>query len=140
MATADDRLQRLLADELGECCEADVESRLDELTALEDDVDTGRVPERVPERVTILSALANETRYRIVQLLTAADSDLCVCELTPLLDVSDSAISHALSELSDAGLVERRKDGRWRYYRTTDQAERLLAALAGEDSESGAES
>jgi DNA-binding transcriptional ArsR family regulator len=131
MTQADDRLRRLLADELGECCEADVESRRDELAALEDDVDTGHIS----ERVGVLSALANDTRYRIVQLLAAADSDLCVCELTPLLDVSDSAISHALSELTDAGLVERRKDGRWRYYRTTDQAERLLAALAGEDFE-----
>lgn len=135
MAKADDRLRRLLSDELGECCEADVESQLDDLASLEDDVATGQAS----EHVSVLSALANDTRYRIVQLLAAADSDLCVCELTPLLDVSDSAISHALSELNDAGLVERRKDGRWRHYRATDQAERLLAALAGENSEREAE-
>jgi DNA-binding transcriptional ArsR family regulator len=43
--------------------------------------------------------------------------------------VSDSAISHALSDLRDAGLVTRRKDGTWRYYEATDRAEALLAAL-----------
>ena len=119
MARADDRLRRLLDDELGDCREADVEARLDDLREL--DAATG--DERVAERVRVLSALASDTRYRIVQLLAAADGDRCVCELSPLLDVSDSAISHALSELTDAELVARRKDGKWRYYRTTDRAE-----------------
>ena len=127
MAQADDRLRRLLDDELGECCEADVESRLDDLRAL-DAASAGEVA----KRVRILSALANDTRYRIVQLLAASEDDRCVCELSPLVDVSDSAISHALSELTDAGLVARRKEGKWRYYRATERAERLLGALSEE--------
>jgi len=132
MARADDRLRRLLADELGECCEADVEARRDELREL--DAATAESP--IAERVRVLSALANDTRYRIVQLLAAAEEDRCVCELSPLVDVSDSAVSHALSELTDAGLVARRKEGKWRYYRTTDRAERLLGALAEEGEKS----
>ena len=60
--------------------------------------------------------------------MTAGD-DLCVCELAPLFDVSESAISHALSELTDTGLITRRKEGKWRYYRSTERAEGLLAAL-----------
>ena len=43
--------------------------------------------------------------------------------------VSDSAVSHALSDLTEAGLVTRRKEGQWRYYDTTDRADGLLAAL-----------
>ena len=62
-------------------------------------------------------------------MLTAADRELCVCEINPIFEVSDSAISHALSDLYDAGLVSRRKDGTWRYYETTDRAEALLTAL-----------
>jgi DNA-binding transcriptional ArsR family regulator len=62
-------------------------------------------------------------------LLKAADRELCVCEINPIVDVSDSAISHALSDLYDAGLVTRRKDGTWRYYETTDRAEAILTAL-----------
>lgn len=125
-----DRLRSLVADELGECRDEDVDARLDELDGLEAQTDAGRVA----DRVAVFSALANDTRYRIVQLLAVAESDLCVCELTPMLDVSDSAISHALSTLTDAGLVARRKEGKWRYYEATDRAERLLGALETEAS------
>lgn len=78
-----------------------------------------------------MSALANETRYKIVRILHTAGEELCVCEFSPLLDVSDSAISHALSQLTDAGLVTRRKDGKWRKYKTTVRADALLVALNG---------
>ncbi|MFC4549585.1 MULTISPECIES: ArsR/SmtB family transcription factor [Halorussus] len=125
MAQANDRLRRLVADEVGDCCDADLEAHLDDLRALDGETD----PDAIPDRVRVLSALASDTRYRIVQLLAAAEEDLCVCELTPLLDVSDSAVSHALSELTDAGLVSRRKQGKWRYYGATERAEALLGAL-----------
>ncbi|MFB6269878.1 MAG: winged helix-turn-helix domain-containing protein, partial [Halobacterium sp.] len=46
----------------------------------------------------------------------------CVCELEALVDVSESAVSHALADLVDAGLATRRKDGNWRYYDATDLA------------------
>jgi DNA-binding transcriptional ArsR family regulator len=117
-----DRLRRLLGDELGDCCDVNVDERLTELRAL------GReVPEPGPDPAA-LQALGGETRYRLARLL-AAGGERCVCELAPLVDVSESAVSHALSTLADAGLVARRKEGRWRYYRTTERANRLLAAL-----------
>jgi DNA-binding transcriptional ArsR family regulator len=43
--------------------------------------------------------------------------------------VSESAVSHALGDLTTAGLVDRRKDGRWRYYAVTERATALLSAL-----------
>jgi DNA-binding transcriptional ArsR family regulator len=43
--------------------------------------------------------------------------------------VSASAVSHALSDLHDAGLVTRRQAGTWRYYAPTDRAVALLDAL-----------
>lgn len=78
------------------------------------------------DEVAVLSALANTTRFGAVRLLAAADGEVCACDLAPPLDVSQSAISHALSRLYNAGLVERRKQGRWRYYRTTPLAEDLI--------------
>lgn len=45
------------------------------------------------------------------------------------MDVSDSAVSHALSDLTDAELVTRRKDSTWRYYDTTKRAEQLVTVL-----------
>lgn len=126
MAVETDRLRSLLADELGESSRTDVSRRLAELDELLDDADVARTA----EDVRVLSVLGNETRYRIVRLLVTADDDeLAVCEFEPLLDVSESAVSHALSTLADADLIERRKEGKWRYYRATPLAERLLGAL-----------
>ncbi|WP_338726760.1 metalloregulator ArsR/SmtB family transcription factor [Haladaptatus sp. DJG-WS-42] len=124
MAQDTTRLRRLLEDESGTCCDADVDARLDALTTL-----TEQVPETYEADSAVLKALGNETRYRIVRLLVAADGELCVCEITPLFDVSESAVSHALSDLTEAGLLSRRKSGTWRYYQTTPRAEQLVAAL-----------
>ncbi len=121
-----DRLERYLADDRGGCPEAAVSERLAELEAIDATGESVRETD-----VDVLSALANDTRYRIVRILHAAGEELCVCEFAPLLEVSDSAISHALSKLTDAGLLARRKDGKWRKYRTTARANALVVALDG---------
>jgi DNA-binding transcriptional ArsR family regulator len=118
------RLERLITEESGGCCEADVEERMDSLRSYRSET-----PAAPDADLPALKTLGDETRYDIVRLLTAANRELCVCEINPVVDVSDSAISHALSDLYDAGLVSRRKDGTWRYYETTDRAEALLEAL-----------
>jgi ArsR family transcriptional regulator len=79
--------------------------------------------------VRVFSALSNETRYEALRLLSAADEEICACELVPQFDVKQSTISKALSALHQADLVDRRKDGRWRYYTTTVRAEKLLTAI-----------
>lgn len=79
--------------------------------------------------VRTLSAMGNETRYEVLRLLAATDGDVCSCDLAPELDVDQSTTSRALTALYEAGLVDRRKDGRWRYYTTTPRAETLLAAI-----------
>jgi DNA-binding transcriptional ArsR family regulator len=120
------RLRSLLSEDVEDCCEADVQDRLAELEEF-----AAAVPDGGESDVQALNTLGNDTRYRIVRILAAAADELCVCELTPLLDVTDGAVSHALSDLRDAGLVARRKEGTWRYYRTTERAEALVGALDG---------
>lgn len=109
-------------------CRVDAETRADDLTTVVDAIDH----EDVTSQTAVFAALSSETRYRIVRYLTAIDGELCVCELTPLLAVSESAVSHALSELVSAGLVTRRKEGRWRYYDASDRASALVDALVDE--------
>lgn len=121
------RLRRYLDDELGECRTEDLDRRLEELGTL----DGALEDERVATEVAVLSALANETRYRIVRALVAASEELCVCELNAVVDVSESGLSHALSQLVDAGLVDGRKDGRWKKYRATNRAVALVTLLDG---------
>ena len=127
MAQATDRLQRYLEDELGECRSEDVGQRLEELGTLEAALGAARVE----TELDVLSALANETRYTLVLVLVAAGEELCVCELNAVVDVTESGLSHALSALVDAGLVESRKDGRWKKYRATNRAVALVTVLEG---------
>jgi DNA-binding transcriptional ArsR family regulator len=124
MANQSARLEHLITTQIGECCEGDVEIRLQRLQEYRSDVPASSDSDR-----SALKTLGDETRYTVVRLLAAADRELCVCEIGPVVDVSDSAISHALSDLQDAGLVKRRKEGTWRYYDATDRAQALLSAL-----------
>lgn len=120
MAESTTRLRNLLREELGECCDADVDRRLGELHALADEAFADDAVR------SVFAVLGNETRYRLARALAVADDELCVCELESLVDVSESAVSHALSDLVDAGLVTRRKEGNWRYYDATDTADNLF--------------
>ncbi|MEF8973946.1 MAG: winged helix-turn-helix domain-containing protein [Haloarcula sp.] len=79
--------------------------------------------------VQTLATLGTDTRYEALRLIAGADEAVCVCELEPALGVSQGAVSQALSRLFSAGLVERRKEGRWRYYTATPRADRLLDVL-----------
>ena len=124
MSSQTERLERLIAEENGGCCGADIEERLDSLRSYQSELPTDSDAD-----LTALKTLGSETRYRIVRLLKTANRELCVCEINPIVEVSGSAVSHALSDLYDAGLVTRRKEGKWRYYETTDRAEALLNAI-----------
>lgn len=127
MAQSTERLQRYLKDELGECRSEDVERRLDELGTLE--AALGKA--RVDAELDVLTALGNRTRYTLVRVLVAAGEELCVCELNAVVDVTESGLSHALGRLVEAGLLEGRKDGRWKKYRATDRAITLVTVLEG---------
>ncbi len=80
--------------------------------------------------MAVLRALASETRYTTLRIISEADAEICVCDIEAALDVSQGAVSQALSALTNAGLVTRRKDGRWRYYRATEKAQVILTVLA----------
>ena len=64
---------------------------------------------------TFYSALANEVRLRCLVLLQN-QGELCVCELTHALDLSQPMISRHLALLRDSGLVADRREGQWIYY------------------------
>lgn len=118
------RLSRLIQDEVGQCYDTDLEERVATLESL-----AGEVEDPAPLDLAAMRTLGDETRHRLVRLLAASEEERCVCELTPLVEVSESAVSHALSDLVDAGLVDRRKQGTWRYYQATDKAISLIDAL-----------
>lgn len=65
-------------------------------------------------------AVAEETRLRIVRLLS--ERELCVCELQDELGAAQSRLSFHLRRLKDAGVVTDRREGRWIYYALVPEA------------------
>jgi ArsR family transcriptional regulator len=63
----------------------------------------------------IAGALNDATRVRA--LLALRGGELCLCHLIGLLQLAPSTVSKHLGLLVRAGLVERRKHGRWAYFR-----------------------
>lgn len=68
-----------------------------------------------PDTGTLFLMLADETRLRALMLLSA-EQELCVCELTHALNVSQPKISRHLALLRDTGLLQTRREGQWMYY------------------------
>ena len=70
--------------------------------------------------VEILKALADPTRLQIIAALARSSGPVCVCDFTARFGLSQSTISHHVSKLREAGLVESDKRGIWAYYRLRD--------------------
>jgi len=62
--------------------------------------------------------LGDSTRAKIVCALDA--SEMCVCDLAALLNMTKSAISHQLRSLRDANLVKNRREGKVVFYSLAD--------------------
>jgi len=73
----------------------------------------------------LFRALGDETRLRIVALLS--HGELCVCHLETALDLNQSTASRQLGILKAAGVVDSRRDGTWMYYAITAQQHELVA-------------
>jgi ArsR family transcriptional regulator, arsenate/arsenite/antimonite-responsive transcriptional repressor len=87
----------------GGCCVARVEPDLE--------------PERALDLAALVKALADPTRLRIVDAVRkAAPEAVCQCELVPLFDMSQPALSKHLKVLTSAGVLGAEKRGLWTYY------------------------
>jgi ArsR family transcriptional regulator len=73
----------------------------------------------------LFRALGDETRLRIVALLS--HGELCVCHLEAALDLNQSTASRHLGILRSAGVVDGRREGTWVYYRITEQEHATVA-------------
>lgn len=65
--------------------------------------------------LAIAKVLSDESRVRA--LMALKDGELCLCQLIDLLELSPSTVSKHMSLLLQAGLLEKRKEGRWHFYR-----------------------
>ena len=78
----------------------------------------------------LFKVFGDSTRARIICALTV--SELCVCDLSCLLNMSQSAISHQLRILKHARMVKNRRAGKVVYYSLTDDHIKTLFEIAFE--------
>ena len=64
--------------------------------------------------VEILKALSDTTRLRVLMAIECGE--VCACQVTELLQLAPSTISKHMSILAHAGLIRRRKEGKWTFY------------------------
>ncbi|GAY76779.1 cadmium efflux system accessory protein [Sporolactobacillus inulinus] len=67
----------------------------------------------------LFKIFGDRTRIRLLRALY--QSEMCVCDMAYLLDMTQSAISHQLRILKQAKLVKNRKEGKVVYYSLADQ-------------------
>ena len=84
---------------------------------------------KMRQPVNIFKALSDPTRLRILLLLF--QKELCVCELTAILEMEQSRISHQLRVLRNVGLVEDIREGKWIIYRATENTKKGLNLILG---------
>ncbi len=90
-----------------------------------------------PTLTAVLKAAGEATRLRILALL--AETELTVSDLTAILHQSQPRLSRHLRLLTEAGLVERFREGAWAFFRlgergsAADVARGLIARLDAED-------
>jgi ArsR family transcriptional regulator len=73
--------------------------------------------EQAVELEAVLKALADRHRLRIVNLLLRADGEpVCVCEIQPLLGLSQGTVSYHLKQLLEAGVISRETRGTYSYF------------------------
>ena len=64
-------------------------------------------------------ALGDDKRLGILALL--GFREMCVCELTAALGISQPNLSHHIRKLENAGLVRSERRGKWVYYSLVDE-------------------
>ena len=78
------------------------------------------------ELAALLKALADPVRLRLLSLIACAEAgEACACDLVEPLDRSQPTVSHHLSQLVKAGLLERDQRGKWAWFRVRE--DRLAA-------------
>ena len=78
------------------------------------------------EFLALTKALSDKSRVRA--LLSVKDGELCLCQIIEVLNLSPSTVSKHMDVLQRSGLVQRRKAGKWHFYKLAGRDEAPLVA------------
>lgn len=79
------------------------------------------------EELNLFRALSDETRLRIMVLLS--EKELCVCQLEWALGLTQAKISRHLAVLKNSGLVKDRRQGLWIFYSLSNPRNELEKSI-----------
>jgi DNA-binding transcriptional ArsR family regulator len=85
----------------------------------------------IMDKVRLLKALGDETKYKIIEFLQ--DKEKCVCEIFPIVNRSQSTVSIHLNNLEDLGALKSRREGKKIFYRIANPKIIKLMKLMDED-------
>lgn len=78
----------------------------------------------------MMKALGDPNRVQIVSMIANSENrEVCVCDLTEPLGLTQPTVSHHLSKLVSAKILEKEKRGTWSWYRLNAEAWKKLAQL-----------
>lgn len=63
---------------------------------------------------SIFKALGDETRLKIIEMLSCGD--LCACDILESFQITQPTLSYHMKILTDCGLVKSKKEGSWIRY------------------------
>ena len=96
------------------CCEEDIVH-----TDTVEKVQTQLPPdEQLYDLAELFKIFGDSTRVKILYALL--ESELCVCDIAKLMEVTQSAVSHQLRLLKNSKLVKFRREGKTVYYSLAD--------------------
>ena len=82
-------------------------------------------------------ALSDSTRIKIISIL--CEHELCVCDISSILNMTKSAVSHQLQNLKEMNLIKGRKAGKQVYYSLADDHVREVFDISRRHVEEGRE-
>ena len=113
----------------------DIEIDRTDCTVIHQEV-VDHVKERMPSDDLLLDLadtfklFSDSTRLKILYALTEAE--MCVCDISVLLGMSKSSVSHQLQVLKQSNLIKYRKAGRVVYYSLADDHVKTICTMGME--------
>lgn len=83
-----------------------------------------------PEYALLMKALSDETRLRILNMLT--EGELCACRILEEFKITQPTLSHHMKTLKARGLVRSRKEGAWTKYTLNEDRMNAVREFFGE--------
>ncbi|MDD4112787.1 MAG: metalloregulator ArsR/SmtB family transcription factor, partial [Herbinix sp.] len=76
------------------------------------------------EYIPIFKALADDTRLKIVEMLSCGE--MCACDILESFQITQPTLSYHMKVLTDSGLVKSRKEGNWIRYSNNEKMVKSL--------------